>query len=211
MIKENKKMIIFTSIVTLLPIVIGLLLWNQLPQSIATHFNFNGQPNGYSSKEFMVFGLPLIILIIHLFCVIVINIDPKSKNINNKIYKIIVWICPFVSILVCSCIYGYNLGFIVNISFLTELMVGILYVALGNYLPTVKQNYTIGIRVSWTLDDPDNWYHTHRFCGKCMVIGGVLLIVLSPFMNMFFFFIFALVPVVLPIIYSYLYYRKKIV
>lgn len=47
MIKQNKKMIILTSIVTLLPIVIGLLLWNQLPQLMATHFNFNGQPNGY--------------------------------------------------------------------------------------------------------------------------------------------------------------------
>lgn len=67
MIKQNKKMIILTSIVTLLPIVIGLLLWNQLPQSIATHFNFNGQPNGYSSKNFTVFVLPLILLISHLF------------------------------------------------------------------------------------------------------------------------------------------------
>ena len=64
MIKQNKKMIILTSIVTLLPMVIGLLLWNQLPQLMATHFNFNGQPNGYSSKTFTVFVLPLILQVL---------------------------------------------------------------------------------------------------------------------------------------------------
>ena len=177
MIKQNKKMIILTSIVTLLPIVIGLLLWNQLPQLMATHFNFNGQPNGYSSKTFTVFVLPLILLVIHLFCVIGTSIDPKSKNINKKIFSIVLWISPLISLLVCSCIYGYALGYITNISFLTELMIGVLFIVLGNYIPTVKPNYTVGIRTSWALDDPDNWYHTHRFGGKCMVIGGILLIV----------------------------------
>ena len=209
MIKQNKKMIILTSIVTLLPIVIGLLLWNQLPQLMATHFNFNGQPNGYSSKTFTVFVLPFILLVIHLFCVIGTSIDPKSKNINKKIFSIVLWISPLISLLVCSCIYGYALGYITNISFLTELMIGVLFIVLGNYIPTVKPNYTVGIRTSWALDDPDNWYHTHRFGGKCMVIGGILLIVLSPFMNLFIFFIFVFIPVLLPIIYSYLYFRKK--
>lgn len=157
MIKQNKKMIILTSIVTLLPIVIGLLLWNQLPQLMATHFNFNGQPNGYSSKTFTVFVLPLILLVIHLFCVIGTSIDPKSKNINKKIFSIVLWISPLISLLVCSCIYGYALGYITNISFLTELMIGVLFIVLGNYIPTVKPNYTVGIRTSWALDDPDNW------------------------------------------------------
>lgn len=88
-------------------------------------------------------------------------------------------------------------------------MIGVLFIVLGNYIPTVKPNYTVGIRISWALDDPDNWYHTYHFGGKCMVIGGILLIVLSPFMNLFIFFIFVFIPVLLPIIYSYLYFRKK--
>ena len=80
MIRQHKKMVVFTSIVTLLPIVIGLLLWKQLPDSVATHFGADNQPNGYSSKIFAVFGLPLILLMIHFICVIVTNIDPKAKN-----------------------------------------------------------------------------------------------------------------------------------
>ena len=119
----------------------------------------------------------------------------KNMLIKNKYNNIL-------KILLC-CFY------ITNISFLTELMIGVLFIVLGNYIPTVKPNYTVGIRTSWALDDPDNWYHTHRFGGKCMVIGGILLIVLSPFMNLFIFFIFVFIPVLLPIIYSYLYFRKK--
>ena len=192
--KRNKNKVILSSIVVLLPMVIGLLIWNQLPKDVATHFSFNGQPDGYSSKEFAVFVLPLIIFVMHIFCIFAVNADPKSKNINNKMYSIILWICPLVSVF---------------IGFITGLLLGTLYIVLGNYLPTVKPNYTVGIRVPWTLNDQDNWYHTHRFSGKCMVLGGVLLIMLLPFMDMFMLFTLALVPGILPIIYSYLYHRKK--
>ena len=121
--KRNKNKVILSSIVVLLPMVIGLLIWNQLPKDVATHFSFNGQPDGYSSKEFAVFVLPLIIFVIHLFCIFAVSTDPKSKNINNKMYSIILWICPLVSVFICNCIYGYTLGFIKNIGFITGLLV----------------------------------------------------------------------------------------
>ena len=57
MIRQNKKMLLLTSIITLLPVFIGLFLWNQLPDSVATHFGLDNQPDGYSSKAFAVFGL----------------------------------------------------------------------------------------------------------------------------------------------------------
>ena len=72
--KRNKNKVILSSIVVLLPMVIGLLIWNQLPKDVATHFSFNGQPDGYSSKEFAVFVLPLIIFVIHLFCIFAVLI-----------------------------------------------------------------------------------------------------------------------------------------
>lgn len=84
MIKQNKKLLLLTSVITLLPVFIGLFLWNQLPDSVATHFGLNNQPDGYSSKAFAVFGLPLILLAVHLVCVVATNIDPKSKDINKK-------------------------------------------------------------------------------------------------------------------------------
>ena len=50
MLKENKKTIILTSIITLLPILIGLYLWDRLPDVMATHFGFNNEANGFSSR-----------------------------------------------------------------------------------------------------------------------------------------------------------------
>ena len=189
MIRQHKKMILLTSIATLLPILIGLLLWKQLPDSVATHWSTGNEPDGYSSKAFAVFGLPVIMLILHLVCVIATNIDPKANSINKKIFFIVLWICPVFSIIVCSTVYGYNLGYQFDIGFLCG-------------------NYTIGFRISWALNDADNWYHTHRFGGKCMVIGGLLLIVTTPFQNIWVLMALAILPCILPVIYSYMYYRK---
>jgi uncharacterized membrane protein len=108
MIRQHKKMILLTSIATLLPILIGLLLWKQLPDSVATHWSTGNEPDGYSSKAFAVFGLPVIMLILHLVCVIATNIDPKANSINKKIFFIVLWICPVFSIIVCStCLWEF--------------------------------------------------------------------------------------------------------
>ncbi|MCI6537379.1 SdpI family protein [uncultured Eubacterium sp.] len=210
MIRQHKKMLVFTSIVTLLPIVIGLLLWKQLPDSVATHFGADNQPNGYSSKVFAVFGLPFILLMIHFICVVVTNIDPKEKNISKKVFQVVLWICPLVSLVVCNMIYVYNLGYQLNTGVIGGVLIGALYLILGNFIPKIKPNYSIGFRVPWALCDSENWYHTHRFGGKCMVIGGIVLIATSPFQNVWILLVLAIIPCILPVIYSYLYYRKVI-
>ena len=175
MIKENKKMLLITLGIILLPIIMGLLLWNQLPDTVVTHWGANNQPDGYSSKGFAVVGLPAILLAVHLICIIAASIDPKAKNINGKM-----------------------------------LLIGVLYIILGNFIPKIKQNYTIGFRVSWALNDADNWFNTHRFGGKCMVIGGIVLIITSPLKNIWIIIAAAVIPCILPAIYSYMYYRKKL-
>ena len=83
MIKENKKMLLITLGIILLPIIMGLLLWNQLPDTVVTHWGANNQPDGYSSKGFAVIGLPAILSAVHLISIIAASIDPKAKNING--------------------------------------------------------------------------------------------------------------------------------
>lgn len=111
MIKENKKMLLITLGIILLPIIMGLLLWNQLPDTVVTHWGANNQPDGYSSKGFAVIGLPAILSAVHLISIIAASIDPKAKNINGKMRSIVMWICPLTSIAVCTTVYGYNLGY----------------------------------------------------------------------------------------------------
>ena len=79
---------------------------------------------------------------------------------------------------------------------------------IGNYLPKCKQNYTMGIKIPWTLDNEDNWNKTHRLAGFLWVIGGVL-ITLNAFLgNEWVFLAITLVMTLVPVGYSYLYYKN---
>lgn len=210
MIKKNLKMMILTSIVILAPVVVGLILWDQLPAQMATHFTTNGEPDGWSSKEFAVFGLPLLLLAVHWFCVAVTGTDPKSENISDKMMNLILWICPMVSVVGDGFTYLYAMDNSVNTTKFAMLFLGCIFIVIGNYLPKMKQSYTLGIKLPWTLNSEENWYRTHRLAGYTFIIGGLMMIVTSfmPFHWLVFVSLFVMVGI--PTIYSYLLYRKGI-
>ena len=85
MIKQNKFKIIISFLITVIPLIIGLILWNKLPDRIATSFGMNGNATGYSSKLFAVLGLPLILLALNFVCIFATSADPKVKNINKAL------------------------------------------------------------------------------------------------------------------------------
>lgn len=172
--KKYRRTIILTTFLTGLPILIGLILWSKPPDSIATHWGANGQANGWSSKVYTVFWGPCILMIIHLFAVFLTLNDPKKTNIHKKPMILIFWIVPVISILMNGIIYLTALGIKVNISAAVSILMGILFILLGNYLPKLRQNYTIGIKLPWTLCSEENWYRTHRLGGKLFIIGGIL-------------------------------------
>ena len=175
MLRANKKFFIVTCIITLLPMLVGLLLWNQLPDQVATHFGADGTPNGYSGKLFAVTGIYLFCLVIHVICAFATSIDPKGQNISPKIYRLILCICPVISIYSAFCIYGNALGYKgANSTVWVNALMAVILIVIGNYLPKCRQNYTIGIKLPWTLADEDNWNYTHRMAGKWWIFGGVL-------------------------------------
>ena len=184
--KKYKKMIIITTLVTLLPILLGILLWEKLPDSIATHWGADGQANGWSNKAFAVFGMPCILAAIHLFSVCVTLNDPKRKNIHKKPLALVFWIVPVVSLVTSGFTYMAALGSDIDIRLIVSIMMGILFIILGNYMPKLQQNYTVGIKFPWTLNSVENWNRTHRFGGKLFIAGGVLTAVsgiLSPLLG----------------------------
>lgn len=179
MLKTHKRTLIITSIVILLPIIIGLILWNRLPAVMATHFGADNEPNGFSSKPFAVFGLPLFLLAIHWLCVLFISVDPRRKNISPKLFSLILWLIPAVSLITAIPIYTVNLGNKLDISFFMMLFMGVLFTLIGNYLPKARHNYTIGIRLPWTLDNEENWNRTHRLAGHIWMGCGILMIIFT--------------------------------
>ncbi len=209
MIKQNKGKLILTSIAILIPVIIGLFLWNDLPDTIATHWGFNGQADGYSSKAFAVLGLPLLLLVVHWFCVFVTKLDPKSKNINPKIFSIVLWICPAISIVMNTMVYLIALGKEIRFVSGVIIFMGLLFIIIGNYLPKCRQSFTMGIKLPWTLENEENWNKTHRMAGVLWVIGGIVIIATAIFESFIVFFSIVALMVIVPTVYSYLYYKKQ--
>ena len=212
MIKKNKKKLILTSIIILLPIVIGLILWNKLPDKIPTHWNAAGEVDGWSSKAFAVFGLPGFLLAVHWLCLLGTNADPKKQNIDGKVLHIVFWVCPVISVLGAVLMYGTALGMQFAVEKIIPSLVGITFIIIGNYLPKCKQSYTMGIKLPWTLNDEDNWNRTHRLGGKLWVVCGLVLIVSMVLPSSFIiaaFLVIITVAVLVPTVYSYLLFKKK--
>ena len=203
--KMNKKLLALTSIVILLPMIWGLIIWKQLPNQIPIHFNLVGQANNFQSKPLAVFGLPLFLLLVHLFVIFVSARDPKNQTMNEKMGKVIYWLTPIVSLSVFYLIYSKALGSTTNPFIFVSALLGLIFVMMGNYMPKLKVNQTVGIRLPWTLQSEDNWHKTHRLAGKLWVLGGLILLIEAgiQFAVPYVMGIVILTIVLIPILYSY--------
>lgn len=211
MLKANRKALIITSIVTLLPMLIGIICWDRLPDVMATHFGLNNEANGFSSRAFAVFGLPLVLVAVLWLCAFVTAHDPKRQNISPKMFALVLWIVPVVSLVVAATIYPVNLGYELDITLFSGLFLGLMFIFVGNYLPKARQNYTIGVKLPWTLANEENWNRTHRLAGYLWMICGVLMIILSLTRAVPAVWLFGLIllMILVPCLYSYWLHAKK--
>lgn len=210
MIKKHKTTLILTSVVILLPILAGLILWNQLPDQVPSHWDMNGQIDGWSSKPFTVFGIPLILLAAQWLCLLGSLADPKRDAHPSKILHLVLWIIPVLSALLHTVVYMVALGMEVRVERVITVFMGLLFAIIGNYLPKCKQNYTIGIKIPWTLDSEENWNKTHRLAGWLWVACGLVIMLTSFFGSPWLLFPVILVMVLAPTLYSYLLHRKGV-
>ena len=210
MIKKNLKSLILGSIVILLPVLVGLVLWNRLPEQMPTHWNAAGEIDGWGSKPFAVIGLPAILLAAQWLCVLGTGADPKKDAHSEKVLQLVFWIMPALSIVLGAITYATALGKEVRVEVIMPVIVGLILAIVGNYMPKCKQNYTIGIKIPWTLNSEENWNRTHRFAGWLWTFSGIVLM-LSGFVGGFWIFLGVVFLMVLaPVAYSYLLYRKGI-
>lgn len=216
-VKKYRTTIIITTLITLLPILFGLIVWNRLPEQIATHWGANGQADGYSGKAFAVFGIPCILAALQLFVSFITLNDPKRRNIHKKPLTLTFWIIPVMSVIVNGITYAAALGMEIEVGIIISILVGILLIALGNYMPKLQQNYTIGIRVPWTLNSTENWNRTHRLGGKTFILGGFLLIiagflgsVMGDYGTLAALIVIVLICAGVPAVYSFWLFKKGI-
>lgn len=207
---EIRNTTIITTIICLIPMLAGVILYNKLPDQIAIHWGANGEANGWAGKFVGIIVLPGILVLVNLIVPLLLKTDPKYSNISGKTKKLIQWIIPVIAIFASSVTLAEGLGVKTNTSLLGELLIGVIFTIIGNYLPKMSQSYTVGIKLPWTLADEENWDKTHRFAGRLWVVCGVLMII-SAFLpvRMPATIVLAAVMVLVPTVYSYMLYMKN--
>lgn len=170
-----------TTIVVLIMIaaatLAGLLLWNRLPDHMASHWNVNDQVDGYMPKFWGVFMLPLITLGMFLLFLVVPSIDPMRANIAqfreafNLFIVLIVGFMIYIYGLTLAWSLGYN-NFKMSGAMLPA--IGLLFIFIGFLLRQAKRNFFIGIRTPWTLSSDTVWKETHRVGAVLFMLSGAL-------------------------------------
>ena len=191
MITKYQKELIVSSIVILLPAFVSLWV-----------------------PELHSLWLPCLSLLAgQWLCFLISAADPGNRGRNEKPLRLVLWIMPILSLLCAGLSYALSAGISLSVGRITTLCLGLMFAAIGNYLPKCRRNYTIGIKVTWALASDENWNATHRFAGKVWVVGGVavmLAALLPEGWNIFAAVLGAVVISVIPTVYSYRYYKGQL-
>ena len=161
------KILGLTSLVCLLPILLGICLWNDLPEEIAIHFNFYNEPDNFVSKEIAVFGLPLLMMLFQIFSCVTTDLNAIKHGESQKFERATKWIIPVLTVFLYAVTLGYSLGFSINIRKSALVFLSIIFLVIGNYTP--KLNYVKNYNL-----EPDKARKINRFTGFSLVIMGIL-------------------------------------
>ncbi len=208
MIKENKLKIILSYIVTLLPAVFGICMWGRLEES-----EFSNVVNVETLRWTTVFLIPGVMLALNTACILLFHFGFGGKDQNKKVITMAFSIIPAISVYTSVVFYSLLLGINVDYKLVISLMLGSMFIVMGNYMPKCKQNATMGLKVRWSLANEDNWNATHRVAGIVMFCTGfaVLPLWLLPTPIFFItFFTLTLLTAIIPTVYSYLYYKNNL-
>ncbi|MCX6298224.1 MAG: SdpI family protein [Bacteroidetes bacterium] len=203
-------------LIILIPFFYLASIYNSLPEIVPIHFDLHGIPNGFGERSTLILTTSLLGLVAAGCYLLIKNlpkIDPKkTAGQSPELYKKLAWaLVIFMSALNLIIVFSAA-NKSVNITKLMLPMIGILFSFLGYYMRDMKPSYFVGIRTPWTLENDDNWRETHILASKIWVPGGVIVTVATlvlPETIAFICFITTIVIIsIIPIGYSYLYFKK---
>ena len=166
------KSLILTCMVCLMPIILGLVWWDKLPDTMAVHFNLNNEPDNFASKEFVVFLLPFIMAVVQCFCCVVTDLDSRKHNNSADFVKITKWIIPVITTVLQVITLAYGMGKNIDIRRVSALMLSVLFIVIGIYIP--KLDYIRNMKI-----DEVKARKINRFAGIVMVIIGIAFLISS--------------------------------
>lgn len=203
-----KKELPILAIVSL-PFIYLAYIWNELPSQVPVHWNLKGEIDNYGDRVELIIIPILLPLLIYLVFLIIPKIDPKKRmnKMGGKLQTIKLLLTSIMSILALFIIYSAKNQSLANPNHII-LLIGLLYLILGNYFKTVRANYFIGIRTPWTLENEEVWKETQKLAGKLWFVGGLIItissVILEKQLNFKLFMIITAIISIIPVIYSFL-------
>ncbi len=218
--KQSKLFyLLFPFIVMSIPWIYLVIVWNDLPATIPTHFGLSGKPDAYGPRDQIVIApaiLTAIAIGVYFLLRNIYKIDPKRKyaattsGILSKLAMMIVLLlCAVLLLIIYWSLHGKVEG--LNILFCG---ISLIMAYIGNLMHSIKPNYFVGFRIPWTLENEENWRKTHQLASKIWFAGGIILAITSLLVtNQAIIFVFLSgigVMVIIPAVYSYNLYRQAI-
>ena len=197
----------------LLPFIYLAYLWNSLPEKVPMHWNYKGEIDDWGTKYSLLGLIFLLPVLTYVLMLVIPKINPKKRIelMGGNYYQIKFVLVGFMSVLAIYIIHSSNSQTLSSPS-IVLVLIGLLFMALGNYFKVIKQNYFLGIKTPWTLESEEVWKLTHILAGKLWIVGGLLIVIFSLVIpediNFYLFIIITAIITIVPIVYSYLIFRK---
>ena len=172
---------ILTGFLVLAAFLASAILYERLPERVPTHWNLRGEVNGFTSKPFGPFAMPVVMAGLFLVLMALPVISPRGfrfegfRAVWGTLQSAVLGLLLLVHILALLAALGKP----VDMTRVIEAGVGFLLVVLGNLLGKVRRNFFIGIRTPWTLASEEVWLRTHRVGGRLFVLAGLVMFVLA--------------------------------
>ena len=204
--KIDWKILIITGLICLIPIIFGVILYDQLPEQMAVHFGVNNEPNSFAPKEFALFGIPLLMFILQVFCCISSDFMEEKKQ-NKKYITIYKWIIPIIEMVVYLTMLAYGAGIELDMRMIVCITLGIVFTLVGNYMPKTEPN-----KLQMNYIRADFWKKIKRPAGYFFVIIGLAFIIsafLNSMVSLILLGIIIVVAILITIYSIYLFYKDR--
>ncbi len=212
--KKLSKMQIAALIASLLPAVLVAVFYAKLPEQIPMHWGFDGKA-GYDEK-WQLIVVALLSPVMEIMFLLLPHIDPRKKSYDKfqggyELFQLVMML--FMLVMVSVCIIEALRPGTVNVPMMVCVLCSLLFIVLGNMLPKFRQNFFCGIKNPWTLSSERVWTQTHRLAGRMMFAGGLIGLIgaFVPSSVIRFITLFApvMVAVIVPTVFSYIWFNQE--
>jgi len=163
-----------------LALLAGAILWEKLPDQMASHWNVNDEVDGTMPKFWGVFLMPIITLGMLALFLVLPGMDPLKANIAQfrESFNL------FIVLIVAFMLYTHGLTLAWSLGYQDFKMsaamlpfMGVLFITIGFMLRKAKRNFFIGIRTPWTLSSDSVWDKTHQVGSVLFMVSGAMAII----------------------------------